>query len=433
MKQVLVVGLGGDIGTYAFQRAAHERFSWRSLVLSPRVTTFGRYSRLAEWVIEPDVFTPETLLARLDEIAATHPDHELLLFTNLDWHVRVLAEHRDRIDPRWLLPFPDVDTFDRVSSKVAFAAACDEVGIRTPFTVAVGFTGDDAPADDAPAEDGAHVAVAPAEAVERVRAAGLEYPVIGKPSNSADWFKASFPGKQKIHHFTSEAEMVEVLGHLERLGYPSEFLVQEFVPGDETCMRSLTAYRSRDGEVTLVGGGQVLLEEHTPGTLGIPAAILTQVDQEAFDAAARFLDHTGYFGFANFDYKVSSRTGEQVFFEANPRIGRNNFYVTAAGVNVAEVVARDLLPGHVDGEAPPRTPPREVLYSVVPFRVLLRYLLDPALRERVIRAKKAHGVFHPLRYRGDRNLKRRLYVRALDVRLVMKYREHYPRPTESGF
>lgn len=421
MRPVLLVGLGGDIGTYAFQRAARERFGWSCAVVSPRVTTFGRHSRLAEWIIEPDIFTPDTLLATLDRLAAEHPDHDLLLFTNLDWHVRVLAEHRDRVDARWRMPFPDLATFDRVSSKVAFAQACAEVDIRTPFTVAVTF-GDDAE-------------VGPAEAVARVREAGLAYPVIGKPSNSSDWFTASFPGKQKIHHFTSEEAMVEVLAHLETTGYPSEFLIQEFVPGDETHMRSLTAYRDTAGQVTLLAGGQVLLEEHTPGTLGIPAAILTHVDREAFDAAHRFLDHTDYFGFANFDYKVSSRTGERVFFEVNPRIGRNNFYVTAAGVNVAEIAARDLLPEQVADLEPldaPATPEREVLYSVAPFRMLLRYLLDPGLRKRVVTAKRRHGLAHPLRYKGD-SLKRRLYVRALDVRLALKYREHYPKPTESGF
>ena len=421
MNPVLLVGLGGDIGTYAFQRAARERFGWRCAVISPRVTTFGRYSRLAEWIIEPDIFTPDVLIARLNQVATDNPGHELLLFTNLDWHVRVLAENRDRLDPRWRLPFPDLATFDRVSSKVAFAAACDQVDIRTPFTVAAGFGQDDA--------------VGPEQAVALVREAGLVYPVIGKPSSSSDWFKAIFPGKQKIHHFTSEAEMVEVLDHLARIGYPSEFLIQEFVPGDETHMRSLTAYRDQSGTVTLLAGGQVLLEEHTPGTLGIPAAILTHVDTEAFDAAARFLDHTDYFGFANFDYKVSSRTGEKIFFEVNPRIGRNNFYVTAAGVNVAEIAARDLLPEHVAELPPleaPAVPEHEVLYSVAPFRMLLRYLLDPGLRKRVTDAKRRHGVQHPLRYSGD-SLTRRLYVRALDVRLAMKFREHYPEPTESGF
>ncbi|WP_062314330.1 carboxylate--amine ligase [Demequina rhizosphaerae] len=426
MKRVLVVGLGGDIGTYAFQRAAHERFGWESIVLGPRVTTFGRHSTLARWIVEPDVFTPETLLRRLDEIAAGHPEHELVLFTNLDFHVRLLAEHRDRLDPRWRLPLPDLTMFDAVSSKVAFAEACDAVGIRTPLTIAVGFT----------PEALATGAVAPAEALARLRESGLDYPVIGKPADSADWFEVDFPGKQKIDHFTSEAQIEAVLGHLAERAYPSEFLLQEFVPGDETHMRSLTAYRDADGAVTLVAGGQVLLEEHTPGTLGIPAAILTHVDEEAFDAAARLLDHSGYYGFANFDYKVSSRTGENVFFEVNPRIGRNNFYVTAAGVNVAEMVARDLLPEALAG-APepthPQVPQDQVLYSVVPYRFLLRYVLEPGLRARVKAAKRRHGVHHPLRYRGDASLKRRLWVRALDLRLVQKYRQHYPRPTESGF
>lgn len=433
MKRVLVVGVGGDIGVYAFQRAAHEKYGWEPVVISQVTTTFMKHSQLVEGIIEPDVHSPDALIARLNQFAAAHPDDELLLFTNLDWHVRVLAQRRTEIDARWLTPLCDLATFDRVSSKVAFAAACDAVGVRTPLTLSVVFTPQAAP------DAGAGPAVVSAEdAVEKIRTLGLEYPLIGKPSASADWFKAAFPGKLKIHHFANESELAEVLNHLQALAYPSEFLVQEFVPGDETHMRSLTAYRDRQGRVTLLAGGQVLLEEHTPGTLGIPAAILTEVDDEAFDAARRVLDTTNYYGFANFDYKVSSRDGSRVFFEVNPRIGRNNFYVTAAGVNVADAVARDLLPDHYAAHEGPDTvdaavPAREILYSLVPYRVLLRYIRDPALRARVSAAKKRSGVFHPLVYRGDASLMRRLWVRALNVRLAGMLYKHYPSPTETGF
>ena len=166
------------------------------------------------------------------------------------------------------------------------------------------------------------------------------------------------------------------------------------------------------------------------------------------EGAARILVQTDYYGFANFDYKIHATTGERVFFEANPRIGRNNFYVTAAGVNVADVVARDLLPEHWAAMNPgdavgagaagdPTTVPAvargEILYSVVPYRTLLRYLLEPQLKERVKAAKRAHGVFHPLKYSGDASPKRRAYVAALGWRLRRKYREYYPKPTESGF
>ncbi|WP_234998814.1 carboxylate--amine ligase [Demequina sp. NBRC 110057] len=424
-KPVMVLGLGGDIGVYAFLRAAHERFGWTVKVMSRVETTFMKKSTLAEWLHEPRMDDPEALLARLDAVAAEHPDHELVLFTNLDWTVRVIAQHRDRLSPRWHVPLCDLEAFDRVSSKTAFAELCDTVGIRTPITIPVGFT----------PEQHAAGAVTPAEALARIEQLGLELPLIGKPSASADWYEVDFPGKQKIHHLTSLDEVATVLGHLEARDYPSEFLLQELVPGDETHMRSLTAYRSSAGEVTLLAGGQVLLEEHTPGTLGIPAAILTGLDSEAFDAAHRFLDAAGYTGFANFDYKVSSRTGEKVFFEVNPRIGRNNYYVTASGVNVAEVMARDLLPDHVQTPATsgPAIPNQPTLYSVVPWPMLRRYLPDEDLRATVDAARKARGAAHPLKYAADASLARRAYVAALDARLVGKFLQHYPRPTETGF
>lgn len=447
MKQVLVLGLGGDIGVYAFQRAAHQKYGWQSMVLSKVRTTFLKHSTLSEWVIEPNLQDSDVLVARLNEIAAAHPDHELILFTNLDWNVRTIAQNRDRIDPRWLQPLCDLATFDRVSSKTAFARICDRVDVRTPFTVEVGFTAADAVAGEAQADTDDVVTMTPSAALAAIRERGLDYPLIGKPAISADWFNVSFPGKQKIHHFESEAQLVEVLDQLAEREYVSEFLVQEFVPGDETHMRSLTAYRDRAGRVTLLAGGQVLLEEHTPGTLGIPAAILTETDDEAFASARRILDAADYYGFANFDYKVSSRDGGRVFFEVNPRIGRNNFYVTAAGVNVAEAVARDLLPEHYEagrarktgttgvGEAgdAPAAASAPILYSVVPYRLLKRYLPEPTLRAQVAAAKKRSGMFHPLVYAGDRTLIRRVYIKALNARMGQHFRKYYPAPTDTGF
>src|SRR5699024_4967360 len=162
-------------------------------------------------------------------------------------------------------------------------------------------------------------------------------------------------------------------------GYRDRFVVQEMVPGDDTAMLSVTAYVDTRGEVTLLGGAQVLLEEHTPGALGNPAAMFTTDLPDVLDQSVRFLEHTGYRGYAN-------------FFEVNPRSGRNNYYMTAAGANVAEPVVADL----IEGRALPRmVPHREVLYSIVPWALLRRYVLDPALRARV-RAIGKQATVHPL-------------------------------------
>jgi D-aspartate ligase len=308
------------------------------------------------------------------------------------------------------MALPDEKTFDEVSDKEHFARICEEVGMRTPRQVAVDITSLDS-----------------AEAV-RALEFDLAYPLVAKPASSADYHYVEFPGKKKIHDIETRAELDELLVALWVAGYGGTFLVQEFVPGDETQMGSLTAYRDRSGTVTLLSTGRVLLEEHTPDMLGVPAAILTEPYPEAMDAAERFLDRADYHGFANFDFKRDPRTGEDVFFEVNPRIGRNNYYVTAAGANVARFLVEDV--ANQRSLAPVRTA-REVLYTVVPLPLLRRYL-PPALRSRVWRAVQRRSVVHPLRYRRDGSLKRRATVAAVTLNFFRKYHRYYPKPTSSG-
>jgi D-aspartate ligase len=148
-----------------------------------------------------------------------------------------------------------------------------------------------------------------------------------------------------------------------------------------------------------------------------------------FDQARAFLAATGYRGYANFDLKVDPRDGRFAFFEVNPRIGRNNYYVTAAGANVARFVVAD----HVDEVAiEPVTVRREVLYSVVPVRLLLHYVREPQLAATVRRL--APGTVHPLAYwAADGGAKRRAYVAAAKLNQVRKFRRWYPEPTGTGF
>jgi len=415
MVDFLPVAVGGDIGVYALLRAFHEQYGSRSLVLSSVATRAMTDSTFITNVVTPGIDEPETLVAALEKVAAEHPGARLLLLTNADWYVRAIIEHRERLEKHYLIPFCTLDVLDVVSSKEAFAEVCAELDIPTPRTVAVDVA-------DLTARGGRSL-VAGLEV-------DLEFPVVAKPSSSAEYHYISFPGKKKIHHVETRAELDELLGHLVDAGYTGTFLVQEFIPGDETQMRSLTAYRDSNGEITLLATGRVLLEEHTPGTLGIPAAILTEPYEDAMEAASRFLDRVGYLGFANFDYKWDSRTGRHVYFEMNPRIGRNNYYVTAAGANPARVLVEDQVHGN---RIEPVRATGEVLYTVVPVRLLMRYILEPGLRSRLKAVVKRKGVVHPLRYRGDGGLKRRLVIELMTANFWRKYKQYYPEATETGY
>src|SRR5699024_5763206 len=238
----------------------------------------------------------------------------------------------------------------------------------------------------------------------------------------------SFPGKRKVFEIADRPQLLDLVQRLTTAGYRDRFVLQEMIPGDDTAMLSVTAYVDSRGEVTLLGGAQVLLEEHTPGALGNPAAMFTTELPEVFEQSVRFLAHTGYRGYANFDVKIDPRDGVAKFLEVNPRIGRNNYYMTAAGANVAEPVVADLVEGRA---LPRRVTHREVLYSIVPWALLRRYLLNPALRARV-REIGRRATVHPLAYPVE-GLRRRAYVLAAQANQVKKFLQHYPRPSADGF
>ncbi len=98
-------------------------------------------------------------------------------------------------------------------------------------------------------------------------------------------------------------------------------ILQEYIPGDDNCMRVLNAYCGLDHKVKLMALGRPLLEEQTPEGIGNYAAILS--DPEYNDAALleklkNFLEDMQWEGFANMDIKYDARTGEYKMFEMNP-------------------------------------------------------------------------------------------------------------------
>lgn len=403
--------MGADLGVYALARAFHEEYGVRSVVVSLMVLGPVADSSILENVELGADAQPDDMVATLERIAERYEDDvELVLLANTDWLVRFLVTNRDALEKHYTVPFLDRDLLDRLADKAHFAELCAELGIDTPRTVVVDFTTADDPQWRAPEID-------------------IPFPVIAKAANSADYERMHFPGKKKVYQVDDAASLAELWTTLRQAGFRGRFVVQDMIPGDDTQMRSVTCYVDRRGVVTLSCCAHVLLEEHTPSGLGNPAAMITGRWDELLEPAHRLLTSTGYTGFANFDVKVDPRDGRPLFLEVNPRIGRNNYYVTAAGANPS----RFLVPDRVDG-APvePVVVDRAILYSIVPHRLLRRYVLDPALLATVDGLIRSRATAHPLRYRAERRPKRRLYVLAAAVNQVRKFRRHYPSVTATG-
>lgn len=411
-----LVLIGGDIGVYAIARAFHEQYGTIATVIARQVAGPVANSRILQTrevgrEASDERIVRELLVVGREKAARrgtdADPSARPILLANADFLVGLIARHRAELAPLYHLPVLDDDVLEAVGDKAAFAEICAAEGVPVPRTVVLDFREGSLP---------------------QVPELDLGWPVVGKAARSAAYSQVTFDGKRKVFELADRSQIEDVVRKLHAAGYRDRFVLQELIPGDDTAMLSVTAYVDSAGEVTLLGGAQVLLEEHTPSALGNPAAMFVDDLGDVFEQSLRLLKATGYRGFANFDVKRDPRDGVAKFFEVNPRIGRNNYYMTAAGANIAVPVVAD----HVEGRHIAQMRPRgEVLYSIVPRTLLFRYIVDPQLRAQVRKIARTRTV-HPLLYSAE-GPRRRAYVIAAELNQVKKFLKHYPRPSADGF
>ncbi len=401
------VVLGGDRLGYSLARSFDEAYGYRTLVVSTMLGGPVAHSALIEHHLVASLEDPDVLVEQLRALAGRIVPRKRLLLATTDHVVSVLARIKDRLEDLYVIPYADTEVIDRLTRKENFAQLCGELDIPHPQTVVY----------DVAARPDVAAAVA-----------DLTFPIIAKPSNAEAWAAVSFPGKKKVHSAVSLEELEDLLTAIAGAGYCDQFILQDVIPGDDQGMRMLTCYCDRSGTVKFASYAQVLLEEHSPETLGIPAALLTGTDHDAVAKATRLLEHVGWRGYANFDMKFDPRTGQTVFFELNPRLGGTSYYITAAGHNTVRYYVDEWIRGDDLSQRPMLEASTEHVFTAIPVRLLKRYVTDPETRPRFDRALKAGAVTNQWFYGKERHPRRWAWISANQANYVRKYREHYPEP-----
>lgn len=415
MRDFQAVIIGGDLGAYALARELNEAYNIRPILVTEYNPLTIRDSHIlsrehCDNASEAQALV-EKLLAIGEKLKEEKPHRPLLLLANTDWRIQVLADYREELEQFYIVPIPSAQTIEQVSDKQGFAEIAEQCSMPVPASFYADFSHSDSPDFSAPL---------PPE--------DFPFPVICKPAKSSDYETLQFEGRQKIYLINSRDELEELWSKLTNAGYRGTFVAQELVEGDDTCMYSVTSYVDSLGEVSLNCSAHVLLQEHHPSTLGNPCAMVTEPIDELLDAARRFLTTVNYRGFANFDVKRDKNTGAFYFLEVNPRIGRNSYYVAGAGVNPM----RHLVEDHVfDSPCESVIADKRILYSIIPFSLLSRYILDSSTRHDVRMLNRHHKV-NPLDNPRDNSVRRRTYRLVQEINQVKKFRTYYPRPTNSG-
>ena len=402
--------LGADASTYSLARSFHEEYDVVSVAVSRLGAGAVANSRIIETSQVSDLDDSEALVAHLTELGERFGDTPLILLSSTDFLVRRIVELRDRLEPRYTIPYTSLALIEQMTDKAEFSRLCTELDIAHPETVVY-----DVPRHDELKDDPDLLA-------------GLKFPIIAKTGNSALYHQYDFVGKQKVHTAASREDLLDLMQRVHDSGYPGTFILQDMIPGYDEGMRILTTYSDKSGKVRFASFGHVLMEEHLPATLGVPAAIITGANHDVVQDAKRLLEHVGWTGYANFDLKYDPRDGRTKFFELNPRLGRSNFYVTASGHNPIRYYVEEYVEGSDLSDEPALLESsKEELYTSLPVPLVLRYLPGD-LRKKVVSMVARGRVTNPMMYARDPHPKRWAYVMAYGANQVRKYARVYPPP-----
>ncbi|GAA3706097.1 carboxylate--amine ligase [Zhihengliuella alba] len=409
--------LGGDIGTYSLAREFHEAYGAASVAV-PAGTNGVLEHSVAVDVRPAGSMAEDVVVEHLRRLGAElkgDGNRPLLLFGSLDLHITTITRNRASLEEYFVIPYVPLELVELAALKENFYELCAELGIAHPRT---------------------HVYDAGSGAVPD----DLPYPLIGKPSDSSAWVAAKFAGKQKVHTIQTPEELHDLLGRIDASGYGGRFILQELIPGGDSNMKLATFYCDPDGRARYAAYGEVAVEEHAPIVLGNSAAIVSGMPDAAAETfvqqGRRILERLGWRGFAMFDAKLDPRDGVVKFFELNPRLGRNHYYLTAAAAaggrdwaNPARAYVRDFLGPRFEATQLPSgltVSREEILYSVLPAPLLRQHLVGP-VGERAAALLKSGDTVNPLVYRAERHPRRWFYVAAALANQFRKFKQYPPR------
>ena len=400
-QRLVPVVLGGDVLAYSYARCFNEAYGIKTVVLSGVDVRVTSSSRFTDYRVTPEMNEGSAAIASLlrrlgEEWAATGKVPVLL--GSADWHVRVICEHARELSDLYVIPYNSFEVLDDITQKGRFYQICEELGMAYPKTWTFDCSDPDAVID----------------------AESFTYPLIAKPSNSARYDLMDFPGKEKIYEVHEPAELTRIFGLLRDAGYDKELVVQDFIPGDDDAICSLTTFSDGRGIVRAVSGGRVVLQDHSPARIGNPVTILLERHEQLIEDAKRFCAHTGYVGFANFDAKYDERDGMYKFFEVNARPGANTYYMTVGGVNFAALIVETFVLGH---DVPYAEAYREALYTLVPTEVIKRCVPNDELRAKTLDLYARHLAFSPFDAPGD-TLAHKLWAWVRCRRQIKKFQQH---------
>lgn len=390
--------IGADLNCYNVARAFNEAYNVKSIA-------FGRYeigatknSNIIEFNIVEKINESDVLVETLIKLSDKLKDKKLILMGCTDEYAELIIDNKEKLKGRYIMPYIDKELKEKLISKDVFYGMCEKFNLPYPKTYI--YSKDD-----------------------NVENVNFTYPIIVKPADSIAYWHNEFENMKKAYLVNDITEFKEVVNLIYSSGYSENLIIQDFIPGDDSKMRVLTAYSDKNGKVKMMCLGHVLLEEHTPKGIGNHAAIITEFNERIMLKFKDFLESINYVGFSNFDIKYDERDNEYKVFEINLRQGRSNYYVTGSKNNIAECIVNDYV---LNKEMPLKLCKDEYFWRVIPDNVVYKFVKDEELVKKAKKLVKENRCSSSFKYEKDLkgNLKRRIYIKLFDINQMRKFNKY---------
>jgi predicted ATP-grasp superfamily ATP-dependent carboligase len=225
-----------------------------------------------------------------------------LLIPSDDASLMVVSRNRERLEKRYVVLSPDDKITQICVDKKHTYELAEKIGVRSPRTLVT--------------ED-------PEEA--EIFAGEIGFPILLKPSVSHHFFDMFHVKMMKLN---DASEMKSLFKQLKGCGV--EMMVQEFIPGDDTCGTNYNSF-AIDGEPVCEFTARKW-RLSPPGT-GFPRVIVSEDIQEIHEPGRKILSALNFQGFSCIEFKKDIRSGKYVLMEINPRMNLSSQHAVRCGYN----------------------------------------------------------------------------------------------------
>lgn len=398
-NKFLPVILGTDANAYGLARSFYDEYKIKALALGTVALKETKNSKIVDTIIEPNLKDNNIFLNTLKNIKNENQNKTLILLSCAEWYTDLIVNNKKILEKDFYLPFMDKKTKDLLEDKESFYNVCEKYNLDYPSTYII-----------------------TKENKENINLP-FDFPVALKPSNSTEYSKVEFEGKEKSYKINSQERLIDVVNSIFNSGYDKHIVVQDFIPGLDDTMWVLNCYSDKNGKVKMMCLGRCILEEHTPYGIGNYKAIISDENNEIYERIKNFLEDIKYVGFSNFDLKYDYRDKKYKLFEINIRQGRSSYFTTAAGLNLSKFIIEDI--SNENKDIVYNT--NKHLWLAVPISVLKKYVLNKDILKEALKLIKEKKYSYTLKNPSDNNIYRKFWTFIMYAKDYQRFKKYPPR------